>query len=281
MSVMNLGYLTVLKIRETLLLVFIGTCVAIIASDSLFETRLLLVILMILVASAGANGLTNYLDRHLDARMRRTANRALPAGQVRPTGVLILTLLLVMIGLGIALYLHWLCFLANLLGISAAVLWRKKWTCVFPQGAIASCAPVLMGWFAVRPSFEIVTLNICALIIFWVPLHVWSVMIANREDYINARITYFPLNTPLFLAFLALFISALFIVLASLVLFYTAGFSHIYLYGSIFLGSLLVGSSFRLLFTRKSNDAWRLFKISSVPYLGLLFLLMVFDVIFS
>ena len=53
-------------------------------------------------------------------------------------------------GLVMAWYLHPYAFLADLVGTAAAVIYRKKVTCVFPQGMIASCAPVLMGWFAVR-----------------------------------------------------------------------------------------------------------------------------------
>jgi len=48
-------------------------------------------------------------------------------------------------------------------------------------GMLASWSPVLMGWFAVKPSFSWELVLICLLIGFWLPLHVWSVMVANGK----------------------------------------------------------------------------------------------------
>ncbi len=149
-------YIEVLKPRETGLLTFIGVGTAIIAGDGYPPLGLLLLTLIaILLASAGANGLTNYLDRDVDARMQRTKHRALPSKRIEPPEkVLPLTIGLVIIGLGLAWYLHPFCFLADLVGTIAAVVYRKRVTCVFPQGMLASCAPVLMGWFAIKPTFS-------------------------------------------------------------------------------------------------------------------------------
>jgi len=64
---------------------------------------LLLIALTILLASAGANGLTNYLDRDVDARMQRTKHRALPSKCIYPPEkVLPLTIGLVIVGLALA-----------------------------------------------------------------------------------------------------------------------------------------------------------------------------------
>ena len=92
----------------------------------------------ILLASAGANGITNYLDRHVDARMERTRKRALAAKRIEPAEkVLPLVIGLIIVGLVLAWYLHPLSFLADLIGTSAAAFWRKRVTCVFPQGMLA------------------------------------------------------------------------------------------------------------------------------------------------
>jgi heme O synthase-like polyprenyltransferase len=74
------NYIGVLKPRESSLITFIGVCAAIIAGDGCPSPgRLLVVLITILLGSAGVNGLTNYLDRHIDARMQRTRSRALPS----------------------------------------------------------------------------------------------------------------------------------------------------------------------------------------------------------
>ena len=268
-----------MKPRASILLTFIGVCAAIIAGDGHLSLELLLIALVIFIASAGANGLTNYLDCGIDARMRRTQNRALPSKRIYPPEkVLPLNIVLVLIGLALAWYLHPLCFIADLIGTIAAVIGRKRATCVFPQGMIASCAPVLMGWFAIKPVFSWEILLLCILIAAWLPLHVWSVMIAHREDYINAGLNFFPMNREANQAVKVLLVFSLALAAASIVLYFIAGFALLYLIVAGLLGIVMVYASSRLVLSSTSDDAWRLYKFSAFPYLGLVFLTMCLDI---
>ena len=86
---MNFGtlknYIEVLKPRESSLLTFIGLAAVFIAANGEPSLNiLLLAFFAILTASAGANGMTNYLDRGFDARMRRTSHRVLPSKRIYP-----------------------------------------------------------------------------------------------------------------------------------------------------------------------------------------------------
>ena len=272
-------YIGVLKPRQSSLLTFIGICSAIIAGDGNLSLELLLIALTILLASAGANGLTNYLDRDVDAKMRRTRNRALPAKRIYPPEkVLPVTIGLVIIGLVLAFNLHWLCFLADLVGTTCAVVWRKRWTCVFPQGMIAGCAPVLMGWFAIEPAFSLGILLLSLLIAVWLPLHVWSVMIANREDYIGAGLNYFPMSWQPKDAVKVLLVFALVLYGASVALYFVGSFGWLYLVLANLLGVMMVYASSRLVISSASRDAWQLYRLSAFPYLGLIFLTMCLDI---
>jgi len=273
------NYIEVLKPRESSLLTFIGMCAAFIASDGVLSLELLLIAVTILVASAGANGLTNYLDRDLDARMKRTRKRALPSRRIYPPEkVLPLLLGLVIVGLVLAFVLHWLVFLADLVGTVSAVVWRKRWTCVFPQGMIASCAPVLMGWFAIRPDPSWEILLLCLLIGVWLPLHVWSVMIANREDYIGAGLKYFPISWKAKDGAKLLLIFAFILLGISIALYFAGGFTQLYLVLVSVLGAAMVYASARLVITGISLEAWRVYRLSSFPYLGTVFLVMSLDI---
>ena len=79
------NYIEVLKPRETILLGFIGVSSAIVAGAGRPPlSSLLLAMLTILIASAGANGLTNYIDRDVDARMKRTQRRVFPTRRIYP-----------------------------------------------------------------------------------------------------------------------------------------------------------------------------------------------------
>jgi len=211
--------------------------------------------------------------------MQRTKNRALPSKRIYPPEkVLPLTIGLVIIGLALAWYLHPFCFLADLVGTIAAVAWRKRATCVFPQGMIAGCAPVLMGWFAIEPVFSWEILLLCILIAVWLPGHVWSIMIANREDYLGAGQSYFPVNREVEQAVKVLLVFCLMLYGASIGLYFVGSFGWLYLIVAILLGAIMVYASSRLVMSSASKDAWRLYKLSAFPYLGLIFLTMCLDI---
>ncbi len=274
------NYLEVLKPRETSLLTFIGVCAAVVAGQGQpLLNRLFLAFIAILLGSAGVNGLTNYLDRDVDARMPRTRHRALASRRIEPAKrVLPLLISLVIVGLVLAGYLHPLSFVFALVGVIAALVGRKRATCVFPQGVIASCAPVLIGWFAIKPTFNWELLLLCALVAIWLPLHVWSVMISHREDYINAGLTYFPMSRKTNEAVKVLPPFALALSAAAIALYFIGGFTLLYLTIASLLSLLMLYAAFRLVISSASRDAWRLYKLSAFPYLGLVFLAMSLDI---
>jgi protoheme IX farnesyltransferase len=274
------NYVEVLKPRESSLLTFIGVAAVFIASDGKPSLdTVLLAAIAILVASAGANGITNYLDRGFDAKMRRTRHRVLPSGRIHPPQkALPLIVVFILTGLVLAWWLHPFAFAADLIGTAVAATWRKRMTCVFPQGAIASLAPLLMGWFAVSPSFSWELLLLCLLVIAWLPLHVWSVMVSNREDYLGAGLNFFPMNVEVKIAVRVLLLFSLALYIISIALYFVGGFGWLYLVLANLLAIMMVYACWRLLVSRASGDAWRLYKLSSFPYLGLIFLAMCLDI---
>lgn len=273
------NYLEVLKPLPSFLLAFIGFGAAVVAGQGQFTPRLALVLVTVLIASAGANGLTNYLDRDIDARMRRTCLRVLPAKVIYPPRkVLPLIIGLIGVGLILAWYLHPWVFTAAAAGTLVAATWRKKVTCVYPQGVLASCAPVLMGWLAMKPALGWELLLLCILIAAWLPLHVWSVNIAHREDYRQAGLNYFPINLEVRGSVRLLLGFSLVLYAASIALYFVGDFSWLYLVLANILGILMVGATFRLVISRANEDAWRLYRLSAFPYLGVIFLVMCLDI---
>ncbi len=270
------NYIEVLKPKESSVLTFIGVCSAIVAAGgdpALYP--LLGVVTAVALGSLGCNGLTNYLDRKVDAKMRRTSHRSLPSRRIDPAEKMLpLTIALIVIALTLAWFLHPLSFLFGLLGVLSASLWRKKVTCVF-QGAIASCAPVLVGYLAFDPHLSWTVVFLCFLIAIWVPLHVWSVMIAYRDDYLQAGVKYFPLTWEIRDAIKVLPPLSILLYAVSLALWYVANFSWFFFTVANILGLLMLVASIHLLITGASKDAWKVYKLSAYPYLGLIFLAMV------
>ena len=273
------NYIEVLKPLPSILLTYIGVCAALIAGEGQLSPKLFLVLVAILLTAAGANGLTNYFDRDVDARMQRTKNRALPSKRIYPPQkILPLAVGLIIIGLVLAWQLHPFAFLAGLGGTLAAATWRKKVTCVYPQGVLASCAPILMGWFAVRPVLSWEILLLCILIVAWLPLHVWSLIITNREDYLQAGLSYFPISCEVKNSVKVLLVFSLMLYAASIALYFVGSFAWLYLALANLLGMMMVFASFRLVIFGATKDAWRLYKLSTFPYLGIIFFIMCLDI---
>ena len=274
-----LDYITVLKPVETSLLTFIGIFSVIIAAGGYPPVRVFfLALIAILLGSAGSNGLTNYLDRDVDARMTRTSNRALPSRRINPPQkVLPLIIGLIIVGLTLAWMLHPLCLLFGLIGVIASSVWRKTISCTF-LGMVAGCSPVLIGWFAISPAFDARILLLCALVAIWTPIHVWNVMLANREDYLGAGLHYFPLSWQVKDVVKILFGLSLLLYIVSMLIYIATGFHLLYLITANILGILMIYSSARLLFSMTSMAAWRVYKLSAFPYLGIIFLAMGLDI---
>jgi len=277
-------YLNVIKPRETSLLVFIGACSAIVAAAAAggaFPVGVfILTVIAITCGSAGANGLTNYLDRDVDALMARTCKRALPAGRIKPPWkALPLIIVLIAAGLALAWMISPLCFIIGLVGMLASGILRKTVSCTY-FGIIAGSSPVLIGWYALNPQPVIGAMPMLffCLIAAWTPLHVWTLMLANRSDYEGAGLHYFPLSWPdrrviILLAVLSLALSA-----AGILIYFLSGFLHwLYLSVAVLMSLLMVYASIRLLIAPTSRNAWMVYKLSAFPYLGIIFLVMVID----
>lgn len=274
-----INYIEVLKPRETSLLVFMGACAAIIAADgNLPAGTFVLTVIAVTLGSAGCNGLTNYLDRNVDARAMRTCNRVLPSGRIYPPQkVLPLIIGLIVMALALAYVVNPLCFIFGLMGTLASALWRKTAiSCTF-LGIIAGCSPVLIGWFALKPVFDIKILFICLLVAFWIPIHIWSIMVANREDYLGAGLNYFPLNLKVKHTVRILLALSVFLYIISLLLYLFSDLKLLYLLAANILGILMIVANARLLLSTTSVAAWQVYKLSSFPYLGIMFLVMSLD----
>ena len=232
----------------------------------------------ILLGSAGCNGLTNYLDRAVDVKMARTHNRVLPSKRIYPAEkALPLIISLIIIALALACILNPLCFIFGLVGVAASAIWRKTISCTF-FGIIAGCSPVLIGWFALNPLFNEKILLICLLVALWIPVHVWSVMISRREEYLNAGLRYFPLNLKIKTVVPILLALSISLFIVTNALYVLTDFHYLYLAGANILSIMMVSANAHLLKSTTSEASWRVYKLSSFPYLGIIFLIMCLDI---
>ena len=150
------------------------------------------------MASAGAAALNHYLDRDLDARMRRTRGRPLPEARITPAGSLAFGLALSALGVGIAsvainLLTGFSILLGGLTYVVVYTLWLKRrssWNIVI--GGFAGSAPALAGSAAAVNGWTPGVLVFALLVFLWTPPHFWSLALLLRRDYAAAGLPMLP-----------------------------------------------------------------------------------------
>ncbi len=141
-----------------------------------------------LLASAGASATNHYLDRDVDAKMRRTSARPLPARRILPPArALAFGLGLTSIGLGVA-YLWINPLTAAMIGLGYVIyvgvytmgLKRTHVSNIVIGGLAGSC-PALAGSAAAANAISLPAALIALLVFLWTPGHFWALAYRNRE----------------------------------------------------------------------------------------------------
>jgi protoheme IX farnesyltransferase len=186
------------KPRVMSLVVFTGLCGLLAAPGSIHPVIGFTAILCIAVAAGGAAALNQWWEADIDAGMRRTADRPLPAGRMdrtsaRDFGVGLSAGAVLLMGLAV----NWLA--AVILAISVVyyavvyTIWLKPRT---PQNIVigggAGAFPPLIGWVAVTGNITLMPVLLFAIIFFWTPPHFWALALFVRSDYAKVGIPMMP-----------------------------------------------------------------------------------------
>jgi protoheme IX farnesyltransferase len=140
------------------------------------------------LAAAGACGLNEYLERHQDARMRRTASRPLPAGLLGPREALGFASTLALLGVAVLAWQANLLTAALVAGTVISYLFaytplkRVHWTATL-VGAVPGALPILAGWTAAGGTLGARGLALFAILFFWQMPHFFALAWMYRDDY--------------------------------------------------------------------------------------------------
>ena len=234
------------------------------------------------LAAAGAHVFNCYLDRDLDARMRRTRARPFPSGMVAPRPALAFGAALTAASVVLlALTVNWLAaalaLAGNLFYVVVYSLWLKRAT---PQniviGGAAGAVPPLVGWAALTGQVGLPAVLLFAIIFFWTPAHFWALALVREDDYKAAGIPMMPVVHGADATCLQILEYALLLAATSALLYCTRSMGIFYLVAALALGAVFVAKAVQLLRRRDTARAWGLFKYSNV-YLALLYAAMVVD----
>jgi protoheme IX farnesyltransferase len=187
-------YVLLLKPRVMSLVVFTAAVGLLVAPGQVDPGRAVLSILLIALGGGASGALNMWWDADIDAIMKRTQNRPIPAGRISPRATLIFGLLLSVFSVAA------LAVVAN--AMAAALLaftiffyvviysmWLKRTT---PQniviGGAAGALPPMIGWAAATGGIAPESLFMFLLIFLWTPPHFWALALFMKEDYARAGV---------------------------------------------------------------------------------------------
>jgi protoheme IX farnesyltransferase len=266
---------------QTLLLFTTVTTMEIAGSPPLW--RVALTCLGGYLSAGGAGAVNHYYDRDIDARMKRTASRPIPAGRIAPRSALIFGLVLA--ALSFALLSSTINLLAAVLSLSGFVgyvgvytIWLKRRT---PQniviGGAAGAVPPLVGWAATRGSVSWTAVYLFAIVFYWTPPHFWALSLLMKDEYAKVSVPMMPVVRGERETRRQILLYTLLLYAISQLPFCAGAFGGIYLASSMVLGLAFVAGAVWL-FRRADRRAALHLYLFSLAYLALLFGAMVADV---
>jgi protoheme IX farnesyltransferase len=186
------------KPRVMSLVVFTGLCGLLAAPGSIHPVIAFTAVLCIAVGAGGSAALNMWWEADIDARMKRTAGRPLPAGRLREAdardfGIALSVASVLVMGVAV----NWLA--AAILAVSIVyyavvyTIWLKPRT---PQNIVigggAGAFPPLIGWVAVTGEITLMPVLLFAIIFLWTPPHFWALALFVKSDYAKAGIPMLP-----------------------------------------------------------------------------------------
>ena len=231
--------------------------------------------------AASASALNQWMERFLDARMQRTADRPLPSGRISTAEVVTFAIITFIAGVAyLAALVNWTTVWA---GIATWVIYVWLYTplkCITSAntavGAISGAMPVVMGWTAVGGSLSDIRLAALFLIVFlWQFPHFMAIAWLYRKDYDTAGMKMLTVVEPTGRrAGVQAVLGALALLPVSLVPAMMMPDANAYLLVAFVGGVLLLAASFRFMLRRDQSSA-RLLLRASLVYLPTVLVMMV------
>ena len=270
-------YLTLTKPRIVLLLLLTALVGMFLASAGPPDFRLAVVVLAAgALAAGGANALNHFLDRDIDARMRRTSRRPVAAQRVRPRDALLFGL-----ATNVAAFILF-ATLVNVLSATLALSSTLFYVFVYtmnlkrttPQniviGGAAGALPPVIGWTAVTGSLALPAFYLFAIVFFWTPPHFWALALLLKEDYKSVGVPMLPVVMGVKKTKRAILLYAILLLGLTTMFFATGTVGWIYLGAALALGLVFVYRAAMLMRNPGIKGALGTY-IYSLAYLALLF----------
>jgi heme o synthase len=274
-------YLTLTKPKVQSLLLFITVTTMYVAGDPSIG----LVFLTCLggaLSAGGAGAINHAVDRDIDRKMTRTADRPVASGRVSPRAAIAFGVLLGCASFALlSLTVNPLAAALSLSGLLGYVfvytLWLKRAT---PQniviGGAAGAVPPLVAWAAVTGGLSGMSLYLFAIVFFWTPPHFWALSLLMKDDYAKAGVPMLPVVRGEAETRRQILLYTVLLYAVTQLPFCAGGLGVSYLVASMTLGAIFIYCAVRLLRSAERRWALRTY-LYSLSYLALLFLAMAVD----
>jgi protoheme IX farnesyltransferase len=235
-----------------------------------------------LLVGGGAGALNQYLERDLDALMRRTEHRPLPSGRIHHRKALLLGLLLSLAGLvELALFTRMLAsFLALVTLVSYLFIYtplKRVTPFATVVGGIPGAVPPLIGWAAVSGELGMGAWSLFFILFFWQMPHFLSLSWMYRKDYARANYRLLTVLDPSGKALsFQILVYCVALIPAAVMPTVVGVLGPIYFAGALVLTLGFLALAIRLFRERTNSNARRLF-FASLIYLTVLVGLMILD----
>jgi heme o synthase len=235
------------------------------------------------LSAGGAGAVNHYWDRDIDAQMKRTSSRPIPAGRVSPRAALIYGFTLAALSfLLLATTVNLLAASLSLAGfvgyVGVYTVWLKRRT---PQniviGGAAGAVPPLVGWAAATGSLSWTAVYLFAIVFYWTPPHFWALSLLMKDEYAKVGVPMMPVVRGERETRRQILLYTLLLYAISQLPFCAGAFGGVYLAASMGLGLLFIAGAVLLFRRADRRSALRLY-LFSLLYLALLFGAMVADV---
>lgn len=276
------GYVLVTKPPSVLLLVFTALGGMIAATGPAIPLdKLAIAFAAITAGCAGANTITCYIDRDIDAVMERTRRRPLPQGIISPKEALAWGLFLATIAVILSAFLNawalfWMLFglFDNIVIYSLLSKRRTPWNIIL--GSFSGGAPAVFGWAAMRGEVALLPILMAALVVLWTPGHIWSLALRYRDDYARAGVPMLPVVSSEKKVLRCIVSTAFLMFIFSVLIHFVGKFGLIYALLAYIPGIALLAFNSYLWVRPMAHNAWIAFKVTS-PYLAAVFLGIILD----
>lgn len=224
--------------------------------------------LIFIIASAAV--FNNYIDRHIDKKMKRTKNRSLATGSISKIHAITFATTLGAIGtLILLIYANLLTFLLTALGFFVYVilysLWKRHTIYGTAIGSISGALPPVIGYCAVSNHLDIGALILFSMMVLWQMPHFFAIAITHLNDYIKADIPVLPVKKGMQRTKVQMLIYIFGFIFAAAFLTMFGYTGYLYLSTAIIFGLAWLGLCLKGFFS-KNNSVWgrQMFRFSLI-----------------